>query len=100
MEKKKKTAKTESKKTSTVKKSDKKPNKDLQNLSACIRALRKEQGFTNADFFAYQHDFSRAQYVRYEKITGEDIRFTTLMKLIRAFGMKPSEFFKGFEENL
>jgi hypothetical protein len=40
----------------------------------------------------------RAQYGRYEK--GEDLRFSSLMKVIRAYGISPQEFFsKGFEND-
>lgn len=74
----------------------KKDNEDIKKLAQRIRAIRKSLGYTNADFFAYEKEITRSQYARYE--TGEDIRFTSLMKLIKAFGMTPSEFFEnGFE---
>jgi transcriptional regulator with XRE-family HTH domain len=91
MEGKKKTAKPEKKRVS------KRDNEDIKKLAQRIRALRKSLGYTNADFFAYEKEITRSQYARYE--TGEDIRFSSLMKLIRAFGMTPAEFFKeGFEQ--
>lgn len=71
-------------------------NADIKLLAERIKELRKEKGYTNYEFFAYDHELPRAQYGRYEK--GEDLRFTSLMKLIRAFGITPQEFFsKGFE---
>ena len=71
-------------------------NYDIKLLADRIKMLRKEKGYTNYEFFAYDNDFPRAQYGRYEK--GEDLRFSSLMKLIRAFGMTPEEFFsQGFE---
>lgn len=74
----------------------KRENPDLQKLAKRIRTLRLEKGYTNADFFAYEHEFSRSQYNRYEN--GENIKFASLMKIIRAFGMTPKEFFsEGFE---
>lgn len=74
----------------------KKNNEDLKKLAARIRSLRKAQGYTNADFFAYEKGITRSQYARYE--IGEDIRYTSLVKLIKAFGMTPQEFFsEGFE---
>lgn len=84
-------------KKATVKKGvDKKTDKDIQKLAARIKSIRKKLGYTNADFFAYENEITRSQYARYE--TGEDIRFSSLMKLIKAFGMTPKEFFgEGFE---
>ncbi|MCX6272800.1 MAG: hypothetical protein NTU44_16605 [Bacteroidetes bacterium] len=38
----------------------------------------------------------RAQYGRYEK--GEDLRYSSLLKVVRAFGITMEEFFQaGFE---
>lgn len=73
----------------------KKDNEDIKKLAQRIKTIRKSLGYTNADFFAYENEITRSQYARYE--TGEDIRFSSLMKLIRAFKMTPEEFFKeGF----
>ncbi len=75
---------------------DKKTDKDIQKLATRIKSIRKKLGYTNADFFAYEHEITRSQYARYE--TGENIRFSSLMMLIKAFGMTPKEFFsEGFE---
>ena len=83
-------------KAKTPKAPAKKNDPDIQNLAARIRALRKKAGHSNADYFAYAHDITRAQYGRYE--LGEDIRFSSLMKLIKAFGLTPAEFFaEGFD---
>ena len=97
--KKKATKKAVSKKTAkkaVAKKSiDKKKDVTIQKLAARIKSIRKKLGYTNADFFAYEHEINRSQYGRYE--SGEDIRFSSLMKLIKAFGMTPEEFFsEGF----
>jgi transcriptional regulator with XRE-family HTH domain len=65
-------------------------------LGARIRQLRKEKGYDNYEHFAYDHDFSRAQYGRYEK--GENITFSSLIRLTNAFEITLSEFFrKGFD---
>jgi hypothetical protein len=96
-EKKKKTPpKTVYKKTPATKKAvDKKKDADIQKLAKRIKSIRKDKGYSNADFFAYEHDISRSQYSRYEQ--GEDIRYSSLIKLIRAFKMTPEEFFsQGF----
>lgn len=68
----------------------------IQQLAKRIKELRIKKGYSNYEYFAYEHGISRAQYGRYEK--GEDLRFSSLMKLIEAFGMTPDEFFsEGFE---
>jgi hypothetical protein len=91
-----KTSKSAIKKPVAKKVIDKKTDKDIQKLATRIRNIRKKLGYTNADFFAYENEITRSQYARYE--TGENIRFSSLMKLIRAFGMTPQEFFsEGFE---
>ncbi len=66
-------------------------DENIQKLAARIKALRIEKGYTNYENFAYEKGISRSQYGRYEK--GEDLRFTSLMKVIEAFGLTPEEFF-------
>lgn len=84
-------------KSKSRKVSVKKPlSKDLVRLGNRIKELRIKKGYTNYEYFAYEHDFPRAQYGRYEK--GEDLRYSSLLKVIRAFDMTPKEFFgEGFE---
>lgn len=88
------------KKTSNLEKTVKRKhynNKDIQNLSKRIKELRIAQGYENYEVFAYEKEISRSQYGRYEK--GEDLRFSSLMKLIRAFNISPEEFFSGFDKD-
>ncbi|HEY4789150.1 MAG TPA: helix-turn-helix transcriptional regulator, partial [Bacteroidales bacterium] len=60
-----------------------------------IRSLRIKKGYSNYENFAFEHDIARAQYGKYEK--GEDLRYSSLMKVIRALGLTPKEFFsEGF----
>lgn len=69
--------------------------KDSKRLGKHLQKLRKEAGYTNYESFAYDKDIPRAQYGRYE--TGaSDIRFSSLLKVIRALDMTPAEFFKNF----
>ncbi len=82
---------------------EKKPKKhvseDLLRLGRRIRQLRIERGYTNYEYFAYEHGISRAQFGRYEQ--GEDLRYSSLLKVVRAFGMTMEEFFReGFEEEV
>jgi transcriptional regulator with XRE-family HTH domain len=72
------------------------PAEMKQRLAARLRLLRKQKGYSNYEQFAYEHNFSRSQYGRYEK--GEDLRFSTIIRLAQAFGMSLKEFFaEGFE---
>jgi len=69
----------------------------LERLGKRIKELRIAQGFSSYEHFAYEKNISRAQYGRYEK--GEDLRFSTLAKVVHAFGMTMNEFFsEGFEK--
>lgn len=84
-----------SKKVSKTSKKRRDPKIDLKKLGARIKALRIEKGYTNYEYFAFENDIPRAQYGRYER--GEDLRFSSLLKIIRAFKMTPKEFFsEGF----
>ena len=39
--------------------------KQLSNLGARIKALRKARGYSNYEQFAYKHEINRSQYGRY-----------------------------------
>ena len=65
-------------------------------LGKRIKELRILKGYTSYEYFAYEHNISRAQFGRYEK--GQDLRFSSLIKIVNAFDMTLQEFFsKGFE---
>jgi len=69
----------------------------LKKLGARIKQLRKAAGYRNAEKFAFEHDISRSQYTRYEN--GEDLRYSSLVKLTNAFGLSLAEFFsEGFDD--
>lgn len=68
----------------------------IEMLANRIRTLRIEKGYTSHETFAYEKNIPRAQYGRYER--GEDLRYTSLVKVVRAFDMTLEEFFsEGFE---
>jgi transcriptional regulator with XRE-family HTH domain len=68
----------------------------LQKLGERIRRLRIQKGYTSYEYFAYEHEISRAQFGRYER--GEDLRFSTLVKIINAMDLTLDEFFgEGFD---
>lgn len=67
----------------------------LKKLGARIKEIRMKKGYSSYEYFAYEHNISRAQFGRYER--GEDLRFSTLAKIIAAFEMTFEEFFsEGF----
>ena len=69
----------------------------LKKLGKRIKELRIAKGYSSYEYFAYEHNISRAQYGRYEK--GEDLRFSSLAKVINALGITMKDFFaEGFEE--
>jgi hypothetical protein len=71
-------------------------DKLLQKLGERIKLLRISKGFTSYEYFAYEHNISRAQFGRYEQ--GQDLRFSSLIKIVNAFGMTLDEFFsEGFD---
>ncbi|GIL24017.1 MAG: hypothetical protein BroJett042_25300 [Bacteroidota bacterium] len=69
---------------------------ELKKLGARIKALRLKKGYTNYENFAFEHNIPRAQFGRYER--GEDLRYSSLLKVIRALGLTQKEFFSaGFD---
>lgn len=75
---------------------DKYTDKQLANLGKRIKKLRKEAGFTNYEQFAFTHEINRSQYGRYEN--GEDLRFSSLLKVLKALDISLEDFFKeGFD---
>jgi transcriptional regulator with XRE-family HTH domain len=72
------------------------PDNMLKKLGARIKSLREQRGYANYEKFAYEHEFSRSQFGRYEQ--GENLTFVTLVKIVRSFGMTLEEFFsEGFD---
>lgn len=70
-------------------------DEQLQKLGARIKALRISKGYSSYEYFAYEHGISRAQFGRYEQ--GQDLRFSSLVRIANAFGMTlPELFSEGF----
>lgn len=69
---------------------------ELRQLGDRIKSLRIKAGYSNYEYFAYKHEIPRSQYGRYER--GEDLRYSSLKKIVRAFGISMEEFFsEGFD---
>lgn len=70
--------------------------RQLKNLGNRIKQLRKEKGFSNYEFFAYENRIGRSQYGKYEQ--GVDMQFSSILKLLEIHGMSLKEFFgEGFD---
>jgi transcriptional regulator with XRE-family HTH domain len=66
-------------------------------LANRIKQLRKQAGYTSYEIFAYDHHITRSQWGRYER--GEDIRFTSLVRICNMFRITLEEFFsEGFDK--
>ena len=69
----------------------------IESLAKRLKEVRKERGFSNYEQFAFENEISRAQYGRYEK--GHDMRFSSLIKILKAMDISLKDFFsQGFEE--
>lgn len=77
-------------------KKDKYTEIQLTNLGNRLRTLRIKNGFSNYEQFAFEHNLPRSQYGRYEN--GQDLRFSSLLKVLKALNISLEDFFKeGFE---
>ncbi|MES2458874.1 MAG: helix-turn-helix transcriptional regulator [Bacteroidota bacterium] len=68
------------------------PKEVLVKVGQRIKSLRLNAGYSSYEKFAFKHDISRSQFGRYEK--GEDLKLSTLIKIVQAFGISLEEFFK------
>lgn len=68
---------------------------NLDSLGKRLQELRKAKGYHNYEQFAFHNGISRSQYGRYEN--GQDLRFSTLCKVLKALDISLEEFFKGFD---
>ena len=66
---------------------------EVQSLGARIRELRLKNGYTSQETFANDTGYAISYYSRLER--GEDIRFTSLVKVCQALGVTLEEFFIG-----
>ena len=68
----------------------------LHNLAKRLKDLRTAKGYSNYEQFAFDNELPRAQYGRYEK--GQDLRFSSLLKVLKALDISLEDFFKkGFD---
>ncbi|MFN8715104.1 MAG: helix-turn-helix domain-containing protein [Bacteroidota bacterium] len=73
------------------KKIDADTQKELKQIGAHIRQLRKAKGYSSHELFAYDHGFARAQYLSYEH--GRNMELYSLIKVAAALDMDLKDFF-------
>ena len=78
-------------------KKKKEKSQEILLLAKRIRELR-QRTHTSYEIFAYDNNITRSQWGRYE--TGEDVRFSSLVKVCRIFNITLQEFFSEGFENL
>ena len=71
--------------------------KKLNQLGVRLRYFRKQGGYSNYEYLAYDVGISRSQYGKYEN--GGNIKFTTLCKILNHLDVSLEDFFKeGFNK--
>jgi transcriptional regulator with XRE-family HTH domain len=65
---------------------------DVVKISRRLKALRIQRGYTTVEAFTKETGLSRSQYLRFEK--GNDLKLSSLVKIIKAFNITFSEFFE------
>lgn len=73
----------------------KEKSKEILLLAARIKQLRQDKGYTSQETFAYDNGYTLSYYSRLER--GEDIRFSSLIKVSEALGVTLDEFFQGMD---
>lgn len=70
--------------------------KEVLLLAKRIKQLRQDKGYTSQETFAYDNNYTLSYYSRIER--GEDIRFTSLVRVSKALGVSlKTLFMEGFE---
>jgi transcriptional regulator with XRE-family HTH domain len=74
------------------------PSKDADELLMAVgqnlKKWRKARGYKNGDDFAYDSGINRSQYGKYEA-GSQDMRVTTLIKIVRSLNVPLPDFFSG-----
>lgn len=65
----------------------------LTEVGKKLKSYREAAGYSSYEHFAYDHNIGRAQYGKYERGT-EDMRLSSLFKLLDSMGITWSDFFK------
>jgi transcriptional regulator with XRE-family HTH domain len=67
--------------------------KEVILLGKRIKQLRLEKGYTSQETFAYDNGYTLSYYSRLER--GEDIRFSSLVRVSKSLGVDLKTFFSS-----
>lgn len=70
-------------------------NPKLVAVGQKLRRIRIERGYTNYDFFAWEHKLTPSQYLSME--TGKNFKMESLLKVLEIYDMKVSDFFSDID---
>lgn len=73
--------------------------KDVKKIGLRLKNIRKGLGFGNSDDFANHYGLNRSQYGKYEN-GSEDLRISSLIKILDKIGLSLSSFFNDEYDNL
>lgn len=71
----------------------------VKKIGLRLKQIRKSRGFTNSDDYSYEFQLNRSQYGKYEA-GSEDLRISSLVKILDKIGITLVEFFNEDFENL
>lgn len=69
---------------------------NIKKISARIKQLRIEKGYTSYIHFADEHDFEKKQYWKIEEAK-VDFRMSSFLRVLEGLDLTAEEFFKGLE---
>jgi transcriptional regulator with XRE-family HTH domain len=67
----------------------------LKKIGARLREVRRKKGHSSYEYFAYEYDLNKVTVGKAEK--GENIKLSTLLKIMEILEISPEEFFKGIK---
>jgi transcriptional regulator with XRE-family HTH domain len=65
----------------------------LKKIGERLKKYRKDAGYSNYEYFAYENNISRPQYGKYE--AGANIQLNTLIRILNHLNVSLEDFFKG-----
>ena len=70
-------------------------DRKLRLMGEKLRRLRLEKGYGSYDFFAWEHQIPRMQYLKMEQ--GKNHTMKSLFRVLKALDITPEEFFKDIK---
>lgn len=72
---------------------------DIKKIGLRLKQIRKAKGYSNSDDYSYKYQFNRSQYGKYEA-GSEDLRMSSLIRILETIEVKLSEFFNEDYDNI